>query len=280
MSTLDSIGLDYDQTDCLPAALAYADRGWPVVWIKPQSKEPLTKNGVNDGTCDPAQIRRWASRWPNANVGIACGAPGPQVLDIDDLEAGHDALAIVSRLCGPDVATSRGRQFYLQGSSRGTVVLAYGELRGAGSYVVAPPSVHPSGKLYCWVVEPTRAALPPIPDGLVPDTTGTVGAGEQPMHQGLVPHGQRYPYLRDFTIRLVRAGVTDERRLLAHVRLEFELACEPYPPPVRGSFETLARFGSRCRIADRERVYTELVEDTFGDEDRITVLGRWEAMHG
>jgi C4-dicarboxylate-specific signal transduction histidine kinase len=29
-------------------------------------------------------------------------------------------------------------------------------------------------------------------------------------------HDERHPYLRDFIVRLARAGVTDERRLLAH----------------------------------------------------------------
>jgi hypothetical protein len=31
-----------------------------------------------------------------------------------------------------------------------------GELRGNGTYVVAPPSKHPSGSVYCWLIDPYR----------------------------------------------------------------------------------------------------------------------------
>lgn len=213
-------------------------------------KEPLSAHAVKDATCDPALIARWWRRWPHANVAVACGAPGPQVLDVDDLDAGRSVLARVPE--APTVASARGRHLYFAGQDRGTVVLGYGELRGRGSYVVCPPSVHPSGKEYVWLLAP-RGALPAVPEFLARDNQ-TAGCGKHQAPAELVPHGQRHPYLRDFAIRLLRAGVADVNRIEAHLRLEFELSCEPKPDPAPSYFEALAKWAAHSHIAERERV--------------------------
>jgi hypothetical protein len=137
----------------LDAALDYAARGWPVLPVRPGGKEPLTEHGVLDASTDADVIRGWWSRWPTANVGIATGAPGPTVVDIDDIEAAGDVLARLQATGAPEVATPRGRHFYFAGTTDGTVSLGYGEIRGVGSYVVAPPSEAATGKLYTSLVE-------------------------------------------------------------------------------------------------------------------------------
>ena len=62
------------------------------------------------------------------------------MLDIDNLEAVGDKLADLEATGAPEVATTQGRHLYFAGTDSGTVNLGYGELRGRGSYVVAPPS--------------------------------------------------------------------------------------------------------------------------------------------
>jgi hypothetical protein len=51
--------------------------------IQRAGKAPLTRHGLHDASTDPDVLRRWWARWPGANVAIATGAPGPDVLDVD-----------------------------------------------------------------------------------------------------------------------------------------------------------------------------------------------------
>ena len=70
----------------------------------------------------------------------------------------------------PTVQTPRpGRHvFGISKRSCPLIHFADGELRGEGSYVVLPPSVHPSGGRYRWMTDPFLHELPTVtPDMLV-----------------------------------------------------------------------------------------------------------------
>jgi hypothetical protein len=140
----------------LDAALAYAHTGWPVFPCRPGSKEPATRNGFYDATTSEGQIRRWWHTNPSRNVAIATGAPGPDVVDIDNHgpeDNGFGTLNHLKRAGLVDgyhavVATpSDGLHLYYRGTDQGN-----GSLRGyrvdfrsRGGYVVAPPSATPAG---------------------------------------------------------------------------------------------------------------------------------------
>jgi len=85
---------------CLPrpgnAAHRYADGGWPVFPCRPGSKLPATEHGFLDATTGHRQISRWWSAQPDANVAIATGDPGPDVLDVD-LKAGRSGFAALNQ---------------------------------------------------------------------------------------------------------------------------------------------------------------------------------------
>jgi hypothetical protein len=85
-------------TDTIGRALAYARYGWPVFPCQPGSKEPATRHGFRDATTDPDQIRWWWHRQPDANVAIATGAPGPDVLDVDQHGEAGSGFAALNRL--------------------------------------------------------------------------------------------------------------------------------------------------------------------------------------
>ncbi len=165
----------------LGAALDYASRGWPVFPCRPREKVPATAHGVNDATTDAAQIRAWWARIPDANIGLACGH-GLVVVDFDG-----DELPDVPHTL--TVSTGRGRHVYLDpgGQRYGNRTKLGGlsvDVRGVGGYVVAPPSVHPSGAVYAFE---SYAELAPVPDSWV-DLMLPAAAPAQPPQQTRVTH--------------------------------------------------------------------------------------------
>jgi hypothetical protein len=107
---------------------------------------------VYDATTDLDQIRGWWQDMPDANLAIRTGL-GLAVLDFDSaLTPGVERLLRELRV--PVVQTVRGIHAYfacddLTKTSR--IELEGGisfELRAEDVYVVAPPSVHSSGRLY------------------------------------------------------------------------------------------------------------------------------------
>jgi integrase len=67
----------------LRQALAYARHGWPVFPCLPGQKVPATRHGYRDATTDQDRITAWFGRGRGWNLAIATGAPGPDVLDVD-----------------------------------------------------------------------------------------------------------------------------------------------------------------------------------------------------
>jgi hypothetical protein len=240
-------------------ALAYARLGWRVGQVEPGGKVPLTTacpRGVHSFTTDPDLIRSWWERRPDANVAIACGAPGPDVVDIDVPRRARELLARLGGLGAPEVATARGRHFYFAGTTRSTVGLPYGELRACGGFVVAPPSVHSTGKLYTWLAPP-RGPLPPLPPGLTRGVT-SVGAGVMPDLEQ-VPPGQMYGHLLDLAMRYAQVGRILNANVVERILLvQFEAVRVPgasYGDPREGRRDTrrIAEFAVRSEIAERER---------------------------
>ena len=132
-------------------ALAYAACGWPVFPCQPGSKQPATRHGFLDATTDPDHIRWWWRRVPGANLAIATGTPGPDVLDVDQHGAagsGYPALnklarAGLTRDAGAVVATPHGglHLYYAgTGQSCGKLPAHHLDFRSRGGYVLAPPS--------------------------------------------------------------------------------------------------------------------------------------------
>ncbi|MGC2375380.1 MAG: bifunctional DNA primase/polymerase [Solirubrobacteraceae bacterium] len=167
------------------AAAELAAIGYPVHPLRARAKVPATRNGFKDATRDTRQIERWWDAMPDANIGIACGASGIVVLDIDT-KAGADPREILARFdragapvigtgLAPErceryprsLAGRRGAQVYFRGNmpSATRLTVAGCEVKAAGGYVVGPPSVHPCGAEYVGQLPPV-AELPPIPGWL------------------------------------------------------------------------------------------------------------------
>ena len=135
----------------LARALKCAERGWPVFPCRPGTKEPATTHGFYDATTDPNQIRGWWYRWPDANLAIATGAPGPDVLDVDHHGAAGHGYTALMRLKRADLLDNAGQiirtphgglHVYFAGSTQASGRLPghHIDFKAAGGYVVAPPS--------------------------------------------------------------------------------------------------------------------------------------------
>jgi hypothetical protein len=149
---------DRQQDSGLTAALKYAAVGWPVFPCIPGEKVPSTAHGFQDATTDAAQITRWWDANPGRNVAIATGAPGPDVLDVDQHGEHGNGFGAFNRLKRDDrvpeplavVRTpSGGMHLYYRGTGQrnGSIPRQHLDYRGTGGYVVAPPS-RVSGRPY------------------------------------------------------------------------------------------------------------------------------------
>lgn len=144
----------------LYAALDYAVLGWPVFPLAPRGKLPLIAkrdggNGLHDATTDLEVICGWWEKCSAANIGLRTGVAF-DVVDIDGQE-GLDSLnryrADRPMTWGPEAKTGGGGWHLLHlpsGAGNRARIVPHVEYRGDGGYIVATPSIHPSGRRYEW----------------------------------------------------------------------------------------------------------------------------------
>lgn len=142
----------------LRQALDCADRGWPVFPCLPGQKIPATRHGYLDATTDQQQITDWFAHQPHYNLAIATGAPGPDVLDVDQHGSAGNGFGAFARLgkarlldgAATCIRTpSGGLHLYFTGSAQrnGHLPAHHLDFRSTGGYVLTPPS-QISGRRY------------------------------------------------------------------------------------------------------------------------------------
>ncbi|MBL8794289.1 MAG: DUF3987 domain-containing protein [Planctomycetia bacterium] len=173
------------------AALNYALRQWQVVPIytftggrcscpkgarcTSPGKHPMTKHGLEEATTNSAQLNKWWTNAPQANVALRTGAvSGFWVLDADGAQ-GVEAVKQLEAVFGPLPTTPTvrtgggGIHYYFKVTADVTInnTTKLGDqpvdVRGEGGYVLAPPSNHASGKGYVWELSPNHAPLAVAP---------------------------------------------------------------------------------------------------------------------
>ncbi len=142
------------------------------------------------------------------------------MLDVDGDE-GETSLRRLEGEFGPlpatvEAITGRGRHLWWRLPSRADVRNSAGQLgtgldvRGAGGYVLAPPSLHPSGRRYAWSID-TAAALVDPPPWLL----ARVGASRGGHGPAAVPAATSPEFWRS----MVAEGVAEGGRNAALARL-------------------------------------------------------------
>lgn len=150
----------------------YADAGLYVIPIRERDKRPAIKTGpehMTAATISHGVIDAWWTAHPEWNVAIVCSPSKLVVVDIDGPE-GEDTLNELVAMYGEPPATweahtARGRHLLYRWPEgrriRTTVAGPKLDIRGAGSYIVAPPSIHPSGDTYTWTETEGPIAVAP-----------------------------------------------------------------------------------------------------------------------
>jgi len=139
-------------------------------------------HGLYDATLDVDKIRAWWTRWPDANIGTRTGAEGCgfDVIDVDGRTGLASLVALKHSACPDDCAAQTfcdatgdlppvharaftpgsvdgpGWHYYIDptGDGNATDYLPGMDYRGAGGYVVVPPSVGMNGQRYTWLERP------------------------------------------------------------------------------------------------------------------------------
>lgn len=148
------------------AALTYAELGWPVLPLKPRTKQPATKHGLHDASISKSKINDWWDKWPDANIGLRTGIAF-DALDLDG-RAGVQAFYKIKPdyyHSGPISATGNGYHllFKVSGSKNHAKMADVPiDFRGKNGYIVVAPSIHPLGHRYKWQQSGDRVpAVPP-----------------------------------------------------------------------------------------------------------------------
>jgi putative DNA primase/helicase len=152
------------------AALGYAARGWHVLQVRPRSKAPVVEEWQTLATVDPAVIKVWwppRGRW---NLGVQLG-PRSGIIDVEcdspEAERALSALLGEDYPVVPTFAAKRGKHRLflwtpdLPHPDKAVFWFRGVEFRtgngGRGAQSVFPPSVHPDGPVYAWLVHPDDA---------------------------------------------------------------------------------------------------------------------------
>ena len=182
-------------------ARKYVALGWSVFPVLPRSKKPAVEwKQYQTRLPTDEELTSWFATGEN-NIAIATGRrSGIVVVDIDDnlhkgrfgsetwddLTETHGGwLAVTSHTGGG----GRHLIFLHPGGtvSNGTNVLGNGlDVRGDGGYIIAPPSVHETGRPYAWDVDNGIENLvpTPLPDWIKPALNGAMNGAmnEAPAH--------------------------------------------------------------------------------------------------
>lgn len=253
-------------SDLGTAALEYAERGWLVIPLHSPSdrgcscgradcaspaKHPRTSHGLKDASREPATIREWWARWPDANIGIVSGPEsGILVLDVDGKQGEQSLIDFERRgFQLPDTLTIRtgggGQHLYFLWPEGANVRNSAGriapglDIRAQGGYATAPPSLHASGARY----EFSESAIPPA---LCPEWLLSLIQEQQTLQDrqsvqaagAVVEHPNRTPHLTSLAGTMNKRGMKPaaiEAALLA------ENAATCSPPLPTGKVRAIAR---------------------------------------
>ncbi len=228
----------------LDAALSYAAQGRPVFPLQwavdgkcscqrgdcsSPAKHPRTEHGLSDATVDVAAITKWWGEQPQANIGLVMG-DGLLAIDIDPRSGGDESVANLGDLPDTVTALTGGGGCHLiyhvdEDYGNGAGIAPGVDVRSKGGYIVAPPSVHASGRRYEWEVGCAPGDLKPAP---LPDVFKRLMQNGQraPEVSEIIPSGERNSTLASLAGTMRRRGF-GEAEIAAALLVANTGRCDP-----------------------------------------------------
>lgn len=143
-----------------------------------EGKHPRIYNWPEQASCDSAQVKEWWKRWPDANIGIVCGKISDLVvLDVDPRNGGEDSLDELEDRIGGFAHTAcvrtggDGMHYYYRYPGEDLIKNSSGalgnglDIKTDGGFIVAPGSLHKTGKTYNWLFDLDNIVL--FPDKII-----------------------------------------------------------------------------------------------------------------
>jgi len=149
----------------------YFDIGWEPIPLQPKSKTPIPESWTTIEV-NAEVIQNWSIQLPNTNLGVRTGqGSGIVVLDLDgnfELDSATQPIPVTPMA----QSGSGGIHYYFKHPGftvKGTVRILQNEqgaldIRGDGQQVVVPPSIHPNGNVYEWIVTPWETEPQALPE--------------------------------------------------------------------------------------------------------------------
>lgn len=207
----------------LNEALRLYQMGWCVLPLKPRTKRPALQSWKRYQKQRPSEstIRNWFKSDTDRGLAVCLGAVSGGLVcrDFDQMDAYEAWAAEYPELAAtlPQSETSRGRHVFcmaadhavesLSPTGASTIPFDDGELRGGNCYVVLPPSTHPSGHVYRWLIPPGDT----IPFADLADT-GLNRCWAEPDVESTDPDAGQHSGFTECTERTEPTQCTDEDR--------------------------------------------------------------------
>lgn len=143
----------------LDAGAAYLGRGWSIIPIG-MKKRPIVKwRQFQTKRATEQDLRNWCADPRITGLAVVLGdiSEGLACRDFDTVEsyaAWSSAHPSEGKIL-PTVRTARGYHVYFHRNALATRRKGDGEIRANGAYCLLPPSLHPCGPAYQWIIPPS-----------------------------------------------------------------------------------------------------------------------------
>lgn len=255
----------------------YVSKGLSIIPIEYKAKEPISKwKEYQKRFPTEEELEQWfKTGW--MNIAIVCGQVSGNlvVLDFDS----HESLQHFIERISDDlvekikktwvVRTGKGYHIYLRvkGKPISTSFRDIGlDIQGEGKYVVAPPSLHPSGKLYEFINDPKKYDIATLEEHEFEEILRLFKPKEE---EGSKVELQKLtPLQKDQIVKLLLPYWDEGRRHFLSLMLAGALYWHNYPKE-----DAIAIIEEICQKAKDEEIKDRIraVEDTYSRADKTNI---------